>query len=69
MCSKNLKMLVLNYQKCNQTSSDGPNVSLKFLDLLNEKRIDDCLNELIIIDTCGLHTVTRVFQNAENSTD
>ena len=62
-------MLVLNYQKCNQTSSDGPNVNLKFLDLLNEKRRDDCLNELISIDTCGLHTVTRVFQNAENSTD
>ena len=69
MCSKNLKMLVLNYQKCNQTSSDGPNVNLKFLDLLIEKRRHDCLNELISIGTCGLHTVTRVFQNAENSTD
>ena len=38
-------------QKCIQTFSDGPNVNLKFLDLLNEKRRDDCLNELVSIGT------------------
>ena len=56
-------------QKCIQISSDGPNVNLKFLDLLNEKRRDECLNELISIGTCGLRTVSRAFQNAENSKD
>ena len=56
-------------QKCIQISSDGPNVHLTFLSLLNEKRRDECLNELISIGTCGLHTVSRAFQNAENSTD
>ena len=29
----------------------------------------ECLNELISIGTCGLHTVSRAFQNAENSTN
>ena len=56
-------------QKCIQISSDGSNVSLKFLDLLNEKHRDECLNELISIDTFGIHTASRAFQNAENSTD
>ena len=42
---------------------------MKFLDILNEKRRNECLNELISIGTCGLHTVSRAFQNAENSTD
>ena len=49
-------------QKCIQISSDGPNVHLTFLSLLNEKRRDECLNELISIGTCGLHTVSRAFQ-------
>ena len=52
-----------------QVSSDGPNVNLKFLDLLDEKRKDDGLNQLISIGTCGLHTVNRAFQNAENVTN
>ena len=56
-------------QKCIQISSDGPNVNLKFFDLLNEKHRNECLNELISIGTCGLQTVSRAFQNAENSTD
>ena len=51
-------------QKCIQISSDGWNVNL-----LNEKRRNGCLNKLISIGTCGLHTVSRGFQNAENSTD
>ena len=53
-------------QKCIQISSDGPDVNLKSLDLLNEKCRNACLNELISI---GLHTVSRAFQNAENSAD
>ena len=71
MCPKNLKTLVLKLpkQKCIQISSDDPNVNLKFLNLLNEKRRNEYLNELISIGTCGLHTVSRAFQNAENSTD
>ena len=48
--------------------SDGPNVNLKFLELLAGKCKDDGLNKLISITTCSLHTVNRAFQNAENST-
>ena len=59
----------LDKTKFIQVSSDGPNVNLKFLDLLNDKRKDEGLNELISIGTCGLHTVSRAFQNAEQSTD
>ena len=71
MCPKNLKTLVLKLpkQKCIQISSNDPNVNLKFLDLLNEKRRNEYLNDLISIGTCGLYTVSRAFQNAENSTD
>ena len=56
-------------QKCIQISFDGPNVNLKFLDFLNEKCGNECFYELISIGTFGLHTVSRAFQNAENSTD
>ena len=42
-------------QKCVQISSDGPSVNLMFLNLLNEKHRNECLNELISIGTCGLH--------------
>ena len=44
----------LRKQKCIQISSDGSNVNWKFLDLLNEQHRDECLNELISIDTCGI---------------
>ena len=40
-----------------QVSSDGPNVNLKFLELLCEKRQDEDLKKLIFIGTCGLYTV------------
>ena len=43
-------------QKCIQISSDGPNVSLNFLDLLNEKCRNEHLDELVSIGTGGLHT-------------
>ena len=42
--------------------------TVKFLELLGEKRRDNGLNELISIGTCSLHMVNRAFQNAENST-
>ena len=56
----------LNSNKLIQVSSDGPNVNLKFLELLAEKRKDDGLNELISMGTCSFHTVNRAFQNEEN---
>ena len=59
----------LNGTKFIQVSSDGPNVNLKFLELLCEKRQDEDLKKLIFIGTCRLHTVSRAFQNAEQSTD
>ena len=59
----------LDRTKFIQMSSDGPNVDLKFLELLCEKRQDEDLKKLIFIGTCGLHTVSRAFQNAEQSTD
>ena len=59
----------LDRTKFIQVPSDGPNVNLKFLELLCEKRQDEDLKKLIFIGTCGLHTVSRAFQNAEQSTD
>ena len=59
---------VSNKNKFIQVSSDGPNVNLKFLELLREKRKDDVLNELISMGTCSLLMVNRAFQNAKSST-
>ena len=59
----------LDRTKFIQVSSDRPNVNLKFLELLCKKRQDEDLKKLIFIGTCGLHTVSRAFQNAEQSTD
>ena len=57
----------LNKNKFIQVSS-GPNVNLKFLELLAGKPKYDSLNELISICTRTFDTVIRAFQNAENST-
>lgn len=59
----------LDKSKFIQVSSDRSNVSLKFLDLLNEKRREKDLKELISVGVCGLHTVSKAFLNAEQSTD
>ena len=59
----------LPQRKCIQISSNGPNVNLKFLSLVNEKHRNECLNELISTGLCGLQTVSRAFKNVENSTD
>ena len=40
-----------------QISSDGPNVNLKFLELMAESRETEELSPLIDIGTCRLHTV------------
>ena len=56
----------LNKNKLIQVSPDGPNDSLKFLELLAEKHKDDSLNELTSIGACSLHMINRAFQNAEN---
>lgn len=40
-----------------KVSSDGPNVNLKFLDIVKEERKDKDLKELLNVGTCGLHTV------------
>ena len=52
----------LNKNKFIQVSSDDPNVKLKFLELLAEKRKDDGLNELISISTSSLHIVIEHFK-------
>ena len=50
-----------------QVSSDGPNVNLVFLDLLNEHRSDNELSRLMNIGTCGLHTTHNSMKHGENS--
>ena len=40
-----------------QISSDGPNVNLKFLELMAENRENEQLSPLVDIGTCGLYTV------------
>ena len=52
-----------------QVFSDGPNVNLSFLKLLDEHRRDADLNPLINIDTCGLHTVHNSFKHGEKESD
>ena len=46
-----------------QVSSDGPNVNLKFLDLVNGNCANNELPSLISIGTCSLHTLHRAFQH------
>ena len=57
----------LDENKLLQVSSDGPNVNLAFLDLLNEHRSDNELSRLINIGTCGLHTTNNSMKHGENS--
>lgn len=45
-----------------QLSLDGPNVRLKFLDLINENCNDNEPPGLNSIGTCGLHTIHGAFQ-------
>ena len=52
-----------------QISSDGPNVNLKFLELVNEGRCTSELPTLLNIGTCGLHTVHGSLKAGVESTD
>jgi len=52
-----------------QISSDGPNVNLKFLELVNEGRCTAELPTLLNIGTCGLHTVHGSLKAGVKSTD
>ena len=45
-----------------QVLPHGPNVSLKFLELLAEKRKYDGLNKFISIGNCSLHTAIEHFK-------
>ena len=54
-------------KKLLQVSSDGPNINLVFLDLLNEHRSDNELSRFINIETCGLHTIYNSVKHGENS--
>ena len=53
----------LRKEKVIQVSSDGPNVNLKFINLVIVNRSDDELRGLISIDTSGLHTIHVAFQH------
>ena len=50
-----------------QPSSDGPNVNLKFMDILGRKRKDAEMNNLISIETCGLHKIHSVLRHGEEA--
>ena len=45
-----------------QVSLDGPNVRLKFVDLINENCSDDEPSGLISVGTFGLHAIHGAFQ-------
>ena len=57
----------LDENKLLQVSSDGPNINLAFLDLLNEHISDNELSLLINIGTWGLHTIHNSMKHGENS--
>ena len=57
----------IDANKLLQISSDGPNVNLSFLNIINEKRDDNELQQLLYIGTCGLHTVHNGLQHGEKA--
>ena len=52
----------LDASKLIQVSSDGPNVNLAFLELMNDKRNEEALCKLIDLGTCGLHVLHGSFE-------
>ena len=56
-------LLEIEPNKLLQVSSDGPNVNLAFLDILNRFREDNEQPHLVNIGTCGLHTLQSAFEN------
>ena len=58
----------LDTNKMFQVSMDGPIVNLKFLEKLQEDRVENKQHELINIGSCGLHTIHGAFKTgAETS--
>ena len=57
----------LDGTKLLQISSDGPNVNLKFLRLMDEKRSELDVPPLIDIGTRGLHTIHGSFKTGMQS--
>ena len=56
-----------NLSRFLQVSSDGPNVNLKFLGILQQKQKDAEMKDLISVSACGLHYVHHGFQHGENA--
>ena len=52
-----------------QVFSDGLNVNLSLLKILNEHRCDAELNPLIDIGTCGLHIIHNSFKHGEKESN
>ena len=69
MFIKNLSLfqIKIDVKKIVQVMSDGPNVNLLFLKLLNESRAEEELSRLIELGTCGLHTLHNGFQHGEKA--
>ena len=59
----------LDGTKLLQISSDGPNVNLKFLRLMDVKRSELDAPPLTDIGTCGLHTIHGSFKTGMQSSD
>ena len=56
-------LLEIEPNKLLQVSSDGPNVNLTFLDILNRFREDNEQPHLVNIGLYGLHTLHNAFKN------
>ena len=50
-----------------QVSSDGPNVNLSFIDLLEEDRNEKELSQFVYIGTCGVHTLHNSLKHGEKA--
>ena len=63
-CAKSIEK-----NKILQVFSNGLNVNLSFLKIVDEHRGDAELNPLIDIGTLGLHAVHNSFKHAENESN
>ena len=59
----------LDITKLTQVSMDGPNVNLKFLNVLQKQRAENQLSQLVDIGTCNLHIVHGAFQAGAVASD
>ena len=59
----------ISESKLLQVSSDGPNVNLSFLDLLEEDRNQKELSQHVYIGTCGLHSLHNSIKYGEKASD